>query len=168
MTAFWLPPFIDCQPSSLLHFLRDLQELWRWWRYLPPPRRLCFHCCLSVCSLATLRKNFQTDFHEIFRECWRWANEQMIKFWWQSGWWYVPWWRYALSQCFQFAGWCWLLDWCSCTLVAIANEFCLFCWLMLPLIIYNVLIAVNSENRASYRIGSVRSAMYHGIEAIPT
>jgi len=37
--------------------------------------------CLSVCLLATLRKNFQTDLHEIFREGWQWSSEQMIKFW---------------------------------------------------------------------------------------
>ena len=38
--------------------------------------------CLSVCLLATLRKNFWTDLREIFRELgWLWANEQMIKFW---------------------------------------------------------------------------------------
>jgi len=24
------------------------------------------------------------DLHEIFREGWQWANEQMITFWWQS------------------------------------------------------------------------------------
>jgi len=24
------------------------------------------------------------DLHEIFREGWQWASEQMIKFWWQS------------------------------------------------------------------------------------
>jgi len=30
--------------------------------------------------LATLRKNVRTDLHEIFREGWQWANEQMIKF----------------------------------------------------------------------------------------
>jgi len=41
--------------------------------------------CLSVCRLATLRKNFQTDLHDIFREGWQWANEQKIKFWWRSG-----------------------------------------------------------------------------------
>jgi len=41
--------------------------------------------CLSVCLLATLRKNFWTDLREIFREVWQWAVEQMIKFWWQSG-----------------------------------------------------------------------------------
>ena len=40
---------------------------------------------LSVCLLATLRKNFQTDLHEIFREGWQWANEQTVKFWWRSG-----------------------------------------------------------------------------------
>jgi len=54
-------------------------------RLLPPPRRLCFRRCLFVfCSLATLRKNFGTDLHEIFRKGWQWANEQMIKFWWRS------------------------------------------------------------------------------------
>jgi len=37
--------------------------------------------CLSVCLLATLPKNFETDFHEIFSEGWQWAIEQMIKFW---------------------------------------------------------------------------------------
>jgi len=36
---------------------------------------------LSVCLLATLPKNCQTDLHEIFsRAGWQWANEQMIKF----------------------------------------------------------------------------------------
>jgi len=47
--------------------------------------RLCFRRCLSVYLLATLRKNFQTDLHEIFREGWQWANERMIKFQWRSG-----------------------------------------------------------------------------------
>jgi len=36
--------------------------------------------CLSVCLLATLHKNLRTDLHEIFREGWQSANEQMIKF----------------------------------------------------------------------------------------
>jgi len=40
---------------------------------------------LFVCLLATLRKNFQTDLHEIFRVGWQWANEQTINFWWRSG-----------------------------------------------------------------------------------
>jgi len=40
--------------------------------------------CLSVCLLATLRKSFRTDLHEIFREGWQWANKPMIKFWWRS------------------------------------------------------------------------------------
>jgi len=40
---------------------------------------------LFVCLLATLRKNFRTDSHEIFRKGWQWANEQKIKFWWRSG-----------------------------------------------------------------------------------
>jgi len=37
-------------------------------------------CCLPVCLLATLRKNFRTDLHEILREGWQQASEQMIKF----------------------------------------------------------------------------------------
>jgi len=39
----------------------------------------------SVCLLATLRKNFPTDLHEICREGRKRANEQTIKFWWRSG-----------------------------------------------------------------------------------
>jgi len=41
--------------------------------------------CLFVCLLATLCENLPTDKHEIFREGWQWANEQMIKFCWRSG-----------------------------------------------------------------------------------
>jgi len=41
--------------------------------------------CLFVCLLATLRKNFQTDLHEIFSEGWQWASEQTVKFWCRSG-----------------------------------------------------------------------------------
>jgi len=42
--------------------------------------------CSSVCLfVSTLRKNFRTDLHEIFREGWQWASEQMNKFWWRSG-----------------------------------------------------------------------------------
>jgi len=40
--------------------------------------------CLVVCLLATLHKNFRTDLHEIFREGWQWAIEQMMKFRWRS------------------------------------------------------------------------------------
>jgi len=50
--------------------------------YLPPPRRICNHRYTSVCLLATFRNNFRTDLHEIFREGWQWADEQMFKFWW--------------------------------------------------------------------------------------
>jgi len=46
---------------------------------------VCLFVCLFVGLLATLSKNFQTDLHELFREGWTWANEQMIKFWWRSG-----------------------------------------------------------------------------------
>jgi len=35
---------------------------------------------LFVCLLATLRKNFRTDLHELFSEGWQWASEQMVKF----------------------------------------------------------------------------------------
>jgi len=41
--------------------------------------------CLPVCLLATFRKIFQTDLHEIFKDGWQWAGKQRIKFWWQSG-----------------------------------------------------------------------------------
>jgi len=55
---------------------------------LPPPRRLCFRRCLSVCQfvclLATLHKHVRTDVREIFTEGWKWADEQMIKSWWRS------------------------------------------------------------------------------------
>jgi len=47
---------------------------------LPPPRRICFHHCLSVCLLATLRKNFQTDLHEIFGEGWQLAMNNWSNF----------------------------------------------------------------------------------------
>jgi len=41
--------------------------------------------CLSVClSVNNLRKNFWTDLHEIFREGWQWASEQMIEFRWRE------------------------------------------------------------------------------------
>jgi len=49
------------------------------------PLFVCLFVCLSVCLLATLCKNFLTDLHEIFREGWQWADEQMTKFWWRSG-----------------------------------------------------------------------------------
>ena len=37
--------------------------------------------CLSVCLLATLPKNFQTNLYEIFREGWQWVSEEIIRFW---------------------------------------------------------------------------------------
>jgi len=64
---------------------------------------LLLFVCLSVSNFA------QTDLHEIFREGWQWAIEQMIKFWWRSGSWVRIvtlvrwlWQRYALSQCLWF------------------------------------------------------------------
>ena len=57
--------------------------------------RICFRRCLFVCLSDCLffcpfvsngmRKTFRTDFHEIFREDWQWASEQLIKFCWRSG-----------------------------------------------------------------------------------
>ena len=42
---------------------------------------VCLSVCLSVCLLATLRKKLCTDLDEIFRVCWKWDSEQVIKFW---------------------------------------------------------------------------------------
>ena len=36
---------------------------------------------MFVCLLATLRKKFQMDLHEIFWEGWQWVIEEMTKFW---------------------------------------------------------------------------------------
>ena len=49
---------------------------------LPPPRSMCSHRCFSVCLLATMCKNFRTDFMKFSG---RLAMKQMIKFWWRSG-----------------------------------------------------------------------------------
>ena len=38
--------------------------------------------CLFVNNFA--QKNVGTDLHEIFKEGWQWASEQMMKFWWRS------------------------------------------------------------------------------------
>ena len=53
---------------------------------LPLPRTICktLFVCLFVCLLATLRKNYQTDLHEIFKKSWQWANEQTVTFWLRS------------------------------------------------------------------------------------
>ena len=37
---------------------------------------VCLFVCLSVCPL---RKGSRTDLHEILREGWQWASEQMVK-----------------------------------------------------------------------------------------
>jgi len=36
--------------------------------------------CLSVCLLATLRKNFRSAWHEICREGWQWADKKWLNF----------------------------------------------------------------------------------------
>jgi len=45
---------------------------------------VCLSVSLFVCLLATLRKNFRTDLHEISGERWQETNEQMVKFCWRS------------------------------------------------------------------------------------
>jgi len=35
---------------------------------------------IVVCLLATLRKNFRTDLHVIFRQSWQWSSDEIIKF----------------------------------------------------------------------------------------
>ena len=83
----------------LLHLLVTRMKIWFCvlpleWIYSCMLTACCYLCqegcvigvCLFVCLLATLCKNFRMDLHEIFREGWQWASEEMIKFWWRSGW----------------------------------------------------------------------------------
>ena len=91
-----------CYSTALLHWIfaylfwmQFFQSCCRWMEQyntqllntvlhlLPLPRRLCFHR-LSVCLLSTFCKNFKVDLHEISREGWQLASEQMVKFWWRS------------------------------------------------------------------------------------
>jgi len=48
------------------------------------PNNIFIHSVITVRMGYYLRKNFRTDLHDIFREDWQWANEQMIKFWWRA------------------------------------------------------------------------------------
>jgi len=69
-------PNAKCQPAlvlvlCLVVFITSAKE-----------DRRCLFVCLCVCVLASLRKNFRTDLHEIFRDGRKWATEQTIKFWW--------------------------------------------------------------------------------------
>jgi len=48
---------------------------------LPPPRRLCFHLCLSVCLLTGLLKNYWWDLCEILWNGWTKCRDQSIRFW---------------------------------------------------------------------------------------
>jgi len=42
--------------------------------------------CLSVCLfVSNFAQKLLNGLHEIFREGWQFANEQMIRFWWRSG-----------------------------------------------------------------------------------
>ena len=41
---------------------------------------VCLFVRLFVCLLSTLRKNFRTDVHEIFREDWQWVSERLVTF----------------------------------------------------------------------------------------
>ena len=42
---------------------------------------VCLCVCVCVCLLAGLRKKLQTDFDEIFRDCWKCPEEEPINFW---------------------------------------------------------------------------------------
>jgi len=44
--------------------------------YLPPQRKMCNRRCLFVCLsvINFAKKNFPTDLHESFRDCWQWLN----------------------------------------------------------------------------------------------
>ena len=95
----------QCRAPIIKHFMQIEQShpifahhQTFWEPHLPPLRqnclitvcylRQCFRCCLSQLSvwlLATLYKNFQRDLHETLSKGWQWANEQVFKFWWQSG-----------------------------------------------------------------------------------
>jgi len=69
-----------CQFNSVYFISYAMEKL------LPPPRRICFRHCLSVCLfVSNFVKKFRTDLHEIYKEGWQWASEQMVKFLWQSG-----------------------------------------------------------------------------------
>jgi len=72
---------LNCKPIKICISIQRLS----WHCYLCHGGYVFVIVCLSVCLLATLHKNFQTDLREIFREGWQWANEQMIKFWCSSG-----------------------------------------------------------------------------------
>jgi len=65
--------------SVAFHFIYYLCE----GGYVGPIVVVCLFVCLSVSNFA--QKLYWTDLHEICREGWQWANEQMIKFWWRSG-----------------------------------------------------------------------------------
>ena len=72
---------LNCKPIKICISIQRLS----WHCYLCHGGYVFVIVCLSVCLLATLHKNFQTDLRELFREGWQWANEQMIKFWCSSG-----------------------------------------------------------------------------------
>jgi len=79
-----LKSFIKNLGNSISHRLQlrilpHTHTLSYYYKLLPPPR-FCFRRCLCACPLATLRKNFRTDLHEIFNEGWQWASEQTITF----------------------------------------------------------------------------------------
>jgi len=54
-----------------------------WRALLPPSKRICNGCCLSVSNFA--QRTSERICMKIFRQGWQWANEQMVKFWWRSG-----------------------------------------------------------------------------------
>jgi len=90
-------PLVEVAPTNLAQITRSTAENTLRRNFHPSLNKEHFYLrqggyvfvvvCLSVCLsvMKQLRKNFQTDLHESFRECWQWVNEQLIKFWWRSG-----------------------------------------------------------------------------------
>ena len=70
----------NCNYSDMMSALWTLSGV----LLLTPPRTLCFiqhlSFCLSVCSLATLTKNYRTDLREILPQTYL-DNEELIKVW---------------------------------------------------------------------------------------
>jgi len=69
-----------CQVFNWLYFYYNSTKCYVHY-YLQQGGYVIVVVCLFVCLLAILRKNFQTNLHEIVREGWQWVNGQMTKFW---------------------------------------------------------------------------------------
>jgi len=71
--------------------------------YLRQGRYVIVVVCLSVCLLATLRKNVRSDLHEILVEGWQWVVNRWLNFCGDhnhgSGYGWRHWRRYAVMHC---------------------------------------------------------------------